>query len=254
MATKTAKKATETTEFSTSEKIVALYELQQIDSRIDEINHIKGSLPLEVQDMQDAVKGVETRIETLLAEADELTAQGKAKKEDIEKSKVLIAKYEVQQKEVRNNREFESIGKEVEFQQLEIELCEKRIKEFAAEVKVKKAMVAEAKEILEDRKNELKEKQEELASIEAETVNEVKDLQVAAEKTSERIDSRLLDAYKRIRGNTRNGLAVVSVERDACAGCFNRIPPQRQIDIMGSKKVIVCEYCGRILVAPPTEE
>lgn len=254
MATKTAKKATEAPEFSTSEKIVALYELQQIDSRIDDINHIKGSLPLEVQDMEDAVKGVEARIEKLMAEADALNTEGKAKKEDIEKAKALIAKYEEQQKEVRNNREFESIGKEVEFQQLEIELCEKRIKEFAAEVKAKKVLVSEAKELLEDRKGELKDKREELVGIETETADEIKELQAAAAKITPRIDARLFDAYNRIRRNTRNGLAVVSVERDACGGCFNRIPPQRQIDIMGSKKVIVCEYCGRILVAPPTAE
>lgn len=253
MATKTVKKANDANEFSTSEKIVALYELQKIDSRIDEINHIKGSLPLEVQDMEDAVAGVEARIATLQSEAEQLAVDVKTKKEEIEAAKALIAKYEQQQKEVRNNREFESIGKEVEFQQLEIELCEKRIKEFTAETKAKKVLVSEAREMLEDRRKELAEKRAELKSIEAETADEIKVLESSATNVGGRIDARLLDAYHRIRHNTRNGLAVVTVQRDACGGCFNRIPPQRQIDIVGSKKVIVCEYCGRILVASTDE-
>lgn len=251
MATKAAAKqqTNDTVELSTAEKIAALYELQQVDSRIDQINFIKGSLPLEISDMQDEVAGIEARIAQFSSEAEALTADVKNKKEEIEAAKAQIEKYESQQREVRNNREFESLGKEVEFQQLEIELCEKRIKEFTAESKAKKLLAAEAKDILEDRKKELSIKQEELSSIEIETADEVKQLEAKGAKMSEKVDTRILDAYHRIRRNTRNGLAVVNVTRDACGGCFNRIPPQRQIDIHTSKKVIVCEYCGRILVS-----
>lgn len=253
-ATPAPAKSGEVREFSTTEKIAALYDLQLVDSRIDEINHIKGSLPLEVQDMEDAVTGAEALIAKYATEMENALSAVKIKKEEIEKAKALIAKYEEQQKEVRNNREFESLGKEVEFQNLEIELCEKRIKEFTAEGKSKKLLVDEAGELLKDRQKELAEKRTELEGIEAETADELKDLQVEAEQISTKIDERLLDAYRRIRRNTRNGLAVVTVERDACGGCFNRIPPQRQIDIQASKKVIVCEYCGRVLVARRDEE
>lgn len=250
MATKTAaKNSNNIVELSTGEKIIALYELQQLDSRIDEIDRIKGSLPLEVADMQDEIAGIEAKIAGYLSEADALVADVKSKKEEIELAKAAIAKYETQQKEVRNNREFESLGKEVEFQQLEIELCEKRIKEFTAEAKAKKAMAAEAKDILEDRNKELSIKQTELNGIEVETVAEINELTKIREDLRVKIDARLIDAYTRIRSNTRNGLAVVTVTRDACGGCFNRIPPQRQIDIQNNKKVIVCEYCGRILVS-----
>ena len=251
MATKAAAKqqTNELAELSTAEKIAALYELQQVDSRIDQINYIKGSLPLEIADMQDEVAGIEARIAQYSSEAEALTADVKTKKEEIETAKAAIEKYEAQQREVRNNREFESLGKEIEFQHLEIELCEKRIKEFTAESKAKKALAAESKEILEDRKKELALKQEELESIETETADETKQLEAKSSEVSKKIDTRILDAYHRIRRNTRNGLAVVTVTRDACGGCFNRIPPQRQIDIQSSKKVIVCEYCGRILVS-----
>lgn len=242
-------------ELSTAEKIAALYDLQQLDSRVDQINFIKGSLPLEISDMQDEIEGVEAKIAGFTAEAEKLMADVKTKKEEIETAKAAIAKYETQQKEVRNNREFESLGKEIEFQQLEIELFEKRIKEFTAESKAKKLLATESKEILEDRRKELSIKQAELEGIETETADEIKELEAEREKLRAKIDTRILDAYTRIRSNTRNGLAVVNVTRNACGGCFNRIPPQRQIDIQSSKKVIVCEYCGRILVAgePETE-
>lgn len=253
-ATPTAQKGGEVREFSTTEKITALYELQLIDSRIDEINHIKGTLPLEVQDMEDAVVGAEALIAKHISEMENAQAAVKIKKEEIEGAKSTIGKYEEQQKEVRNNREFESLGKEVEFQTLEIELCEKRIKEFTAEAKTKKLLAEEAGELLKDRQKELADKRTELEGIEAETADELRDLQIEAEVVSKKIDERLLDAYRRIRRNTRNGLAVVTVERDACGGCFNRIPPQRQIDIQASKKVIVCEYCGRVLVARKEDE
>lgn len=249
MATKTVKPSINNVELPTAEKIAALYELQTLDSRIDEINHIKGSLPLEVADMQDEIEGVEVKIAGFLSQSDALLADVKTKKEEIELAKAAIVKYEGQQKEVRNNREFESLGKEIEFQQLEIELCEKRIKEFTAESKAKKALASEAKEILEDRNKELSVKKGELAGIETETEAELKELSAAREAVCTKIEARLLDAYTRIRSNSRNGLAVVTVTRDACGGCFNRIPPQRKIDIQNNKKVIVCEYCGRILVS-----
>ncbi|MEG0725914.1 MAG: C4-type zinc ribbon domain-containing protein [Mucinivorans sp.] len=249
MATKTAKQANDIVELSTGEKIAALYELQTIDSRIDQINFIKGSLPLEISDMQDEIAGIEAKIADYVAQSDTLLSDVKTKKSEIEAAKIAIAKYEEQQKEVRNNREFESIGKEVEFQQLEIELCEKRIKEFNAESKAKKALASETKDIITDRKKELQIKQIELESIESETSEELKNLGVKRDELHGKIEKRVLDAYTRIRSNTRNGLAVVTVTRNACGGCFNRIPPQRQIDIQNSKKVIVCEYCGRILVS-----
>ncbi len=243
------KSSSDVKEFSTAEKIAALYELQLIDSRIDEINHIKGSLPNEVNDMEDAVAGAEALIAKHTSEVEAAQNAVKAKKEEIEQAKNLIAKYEEQQKEVRNNREFESLGKEVEYQNLEIELCEKRIKEFNAEAKAKKVLAEEAGELLKDRQKELEAKRKELESIEEESADELNQLNGEASVIKEKIDERLLNAYERIRKNTRNGLAVVTVERDACGGCFNRIPPQRQIDIEASKKVIVCEYCGRVLVS-----
>ncbi len=252
----TAKKKNENDvkEFSTTEKITALYELQLVDSRIDEINQIKGSLPLEIEDIENSVEGAKAQIERYLQEAEDALGAVKIKKEEIEDSKTLIAKYEKQQQEVRNNREFESFGKEIEYQNLEIELSEKRIKEFTAEAKSKKKLSEEAGEILEDRKKELENKKSELESIENESQEEVNSLIAKREVLKEKIDERLVTAYERIRKNTRNGLAVVIVERDACGGCFNRIPPQRQIDIEASKKVIVCEYCGRVLVSSSLNE
>jgi len=248
MATK-SKSSTPLADLSTEEKIETLYELQKIDSKIDSINHMKGELPLEVQDLEDIITGLDTRIANYTQEIDNLSKETKARKEEIENSKVLIKKYEEQQENVRNNREFEAISKEVEYQKLEIELAEKRIKEYGAESKAKKKLIEDAKELLEGRKIDLKTKQDELASIESETAKEIEELQAKSEVASKKIDDRLLAAYKRIRSNTHNGLGVVTVRRDACGGCFNRIPPQRQLDIRMSKKVIICEYCGRILVS-----
>lgn len=241
-------------DLSTEEKIITLYKLQLIDSTIDNINYIKGELPLEVADLDDVIAGLETRIANLVAEVDALNKDGKSKKEEIENSKQLIIKYEEQQKDVRNNREFESFSKEIEYQKLEIELCEKRIKEHSVEAKAKKKVVEEFKEQLEGRKVDLANKKAELATIEAETAAEIAALTCESEKESAKIETRLLNAYNRIRKNVRNGLAVVTVKRDACGGCFNRIPPQRQLDIRMSKKVIVCEYCGRILVSDLLDE
>lgn len=243
------KSSSDVKEFSTAEKIAALYELQLIDSRIDEINHVKGSLPSEVQDMESTVAGAEALIAKYIAQGEEALLAVKTKKEEIESSKALIIKYEEQQNEVRNNREFESLGKEVEYQNLEIELCEKRIKEFNAEAKAQKILAEDAGDMLKDRQKELDIKRKELECIELESAEKLTLICAEAEDIKVKIDERLLNAYTRIRGNTRNGLAVVTVERDACGGCFNRIPPQRRIDIEASKKVIVCEYCGRVIVS-----
>lgn len=249
-----SKLSTNVAELSVEEKIIALYSLQKIDSLIDNINHIKGELPLEVADLEDVVAGIETRIANLAAQVDAHSKDGKAKKEEIETAKELIKKYEEQQQSVRNNREFESFSKEIEYQKLEIELCDKRIKEYSAESKIKKKIIEEAKEQLEGRKIDLATKRQELASIEAETAAEIQELQTKADTIASKIDERILVAYRRIRSNVRNGLGVVTVRRDACGGCFNRIPPQRQLDIRMSKKIIVCEYCGRILVSDLLDE
>ena len=248
------KKAAETADFSTEEKIIALYELQKIESQIDEINRLKGELPFEVQDLEDDVAGLDTRLKNLAAEIEELNRSTKQKKEEIELAKTKITKYEEQQNNVRNNREYESLSKEIEYQKLEIELCEKRIKEFTAEIKNKKKAIEESKTTLAERKIDLAAKKEELESIDAETAKEVETLNKKAETVSAKIDDRLLSAFKKIRAGMHNGLAVVKVKRDACGGCFNRIPPQRQLDIRMSKKIIVCEYCGRILVSDLIDE
>ena len=250
MSTKTP----ETQDYSIEERIAALYDLQKIDTKIDGINHLKGELPLEVQDLEDEVAGLETRIAHLTEEYDELLRAVKARKEDIENSKALIAKYTEQQNNVRNNREFDSLSKEIEFQTLEIELSEKRIKEATAESKFKKKVIDDSKEVLDGRLVDLNNKKAELEKIDAETAAEMGELQKKSDSASAKIDERLLSAYGRIRNNVRNGLAVVTIRRDACGGCFNRIPPQRQFDIRMNKKIIVCEYCGRILVSDLLDE
>lgn len=247
------KKVADVIDYSMEEKIVALYELQNINTKIDEINKLKGELPLEVQDLEDEVAGLQTRIENINAEIDELTLLTKQRKEEIEQSKGLITKYEEQQNNVRNNREFESLSKEVEYQKLEIELCEKRLKEYSVEIKIKKKMVEDASAIMADRKIDLDSKKAELDTIDKETATEMEVLRKQEITQQAKIDARLLSAYNRIRGNVRNGMAVVTIKRDACGGCFNSIPPQRQVDIRVGKKIIVCEYCGRILVSPDLE-
>ena len=228
---------------------MALYELQKIDSQIDEINKVKGELPLEVQDLEDELAGLNTRIENINAEIEELNSLTRQRKREVDQAKIMIANYKEQQNNVRNNREFDAITKEIEYQELEIELAEKRLKEYSASVKSKKAIIEQTNAALEERSIDYKAKKEELDSIEAETAQQVADLMAKAEKAKEPIDERLLVAYNRIRKNVHNGLAVVTVTRDACGGCYNRIPPQRQVDIRQGKKLIVCEYCGRILVS-----
>ena len=248
-----AQKKTNEVDYSMQEKILALYQLQKIDSQIDEINKIKGELPLEVQDLEDELAGLNTRVENINAEIEELNSLTRQRKREVDQAKIMIGNYKEQQNNVRNNREYESLEKEIEYQLLEITLAEKRLKEYAAASKTKKASVEATEAELNERKADLDVKRQELDSIESETADEVKDLTAKAEVAKAKIDERLLSAYGRIRSKVRNGLAVVTVKRDACSGCFNRIPPQRQADIRLGKKLIVSEYCGRILV-PGDEE
>ena len=244
-----AQKKTNEVDYSMQEKIMALYQLQKLDSEIDEINKVKGELPDEVQDLEDELAGLNTRIENINAEIEELNNLTRQRKREVDQAKIMIANYKEQQNNVRNNREYDAITKEIEYQELEIELAEKRLKEYSAQMKVKKALIEETNALVEERNIDYRAKREELDSIDAETAQQVADLQARAEKAKEPIDERLLVAYNRIRSNVHNGLAVVTVTRDACGGCFNRIPPQRQADIRQGKKLIVCEYCGRILVS-----
>ena len=241
-------KKTAEVDYSMYEKIMALYELQKIDSQIDEINKVKGELPLEVEDLEDEIAGLNTRVGNIKAEMEEINALVKQRRREIDQAQINIAKYKEQQGAVRNNREWESISMEIEYQELEITLAEKRLKEYAAATKVKKAAMESAEALLAERSIDLNAKKGELESIESETEEQVKELTAQAETAKLKIDERLLVAYNRIRSKVHNGLAVVTVQRDACSGCFNRIPPQRQVEVRSGKKLIVCEYCGRILV------
>ena len=249
-----AQKKTSEVDYSMQEKILALYELQKIDSQVDEINKVKGELPLEVQDLEDEIEGLNTRIENINAEIEEFNSLTKQRKREIDQAKIQISHYKEQQNNVRNNREFDAITKEIEYQELEIELAEKRLKEYSVAIKNKKAQLESAEAVASERNVDLAAKKSELESIEAETADQVAALEAKADKAKVKIDERLLAAYNRIRRSVRNGLAVVTVKRDACGGCFNRIPPQRQADIRLGKKLIVCEYCGRILVDDKDKE
>jgi uncharacterized protein len=235
-------------ELTIEEKLRAMYKLQKINSEIDKIRTLRGELPLEVQDLEDEIAGLETRIEKLQEEIKSFDSAIASKKNDMVNSKALIKKYEEQQNNVRNNREFDSLSKEIEYQTLEIELSEKRIKEFGVQAKEKSEYIEESKKTLDERKNDLQMKKSELEDITSDTQKEEENLLKKRQEYEQIIEERLLTAYKKIRKNARNGLAVVSVERDACGGCFNQIPPQRQLDIRSRKKIIVCEYCGRILI------
>jgi hypothetical protein len=235
-------------EMPIEEKLKLLYDLQTVMSEIDKLKILRGELPLEVQDLEDEIAGLKTRINNYEDEIKNLEVAISNRKSAIEESKGLIAKYTDQQNNVRNNREFDSLSKEIEFQNLEIELSEKRIKEFSAELSTKTEAIGESRKQLAEREDDLERKQKELEEITSETKIEAEKLADKASKIEEQIEPRLLTAFRRIRKNARNGLAVVTVERDACGGCFNKIPPQRQLDIASHKKVIVCEYCGRILV------
>lgn len=229
-------------------KLKALYQLQLIDSNIDRLRTVRGELPLEVSDLEDTVLGLETRLANVTEEVAELENQLNEKKQNIKDFQANIKKYEAQQGKVRNNREYDAITKEIEFQNLEIQLAEKRQKEAKAAITIKAELLEKSKIEFEERSKDLKIKKAELQEIISETEKEEKELLVESEKASAGIEDRLLNAYKRIRSNTKNGLAVVAVERDACGGCYNKIPPQRQLDIRTNKKIIVCEHCGRVLV------
>jgi len=235
-------------EVTIEKKLIAMYNLQQIDSQVDKIRIIRGELPLEVQDLEDEIAGLETRIENYLLENNALEKSITEKKFSIKDSQALIKKYEEQQMNVRNNREYDSLTKEIEIQSLEIQLSEKRIREFQLALDAKTEEINRFQAILADRKNDLEIKKNELDDIIAETEKEENDLIRNSEINRKYIEERLITAYTRIRKNARNGLAVVQIERDACGGCFNKIPPQHQLDIRMHKKIIVCEYCGRILV------
>lgn len=237
-----------TKELSVEDKLRAIYSLQLIDSKIDEIRNVRGELPLEVEDLEDEVAGLTKRLEKFKNDLDTIDAQIKEKKNAIDEHKTTIKKYLEQQKNVRNNREYNSLTKEVEFQELEIQLAEKHIKEMKASVEHKKEVVAQTKEKLEGKQNHLKHKKAELKDIMAETEKEENFLMEKSAEYEKQIEERLLTAYKRIRGSVRNGLAVVSIERGASAGSFFTIPPQTQMEIAGRKKIITDEHSGRILV------
>ncbi|MGL5938307.1 MAG: zinc ribbon domain-containing protein [Phocaeicola sp.] len=240
----------EAAELTVENKLKALYQLQTMLSEIDKIKTLRGELPLEVQDLEDEVAGLSTRIEKIKAEVDELNSEIASKKIEIETSKAAVDKYKSQQDNVRNNREYDVLTKEIEFQSLEIELCEKRIKEFSVAEKSKNEELLVSHNLLLERTKDLDAKKAELDEIVSETKQEEEKLREKAKTLETTIDPRLLQAFKRIRKNSRNGLGIVYVQRDACGGCFNKIPPQKQMDIRMRKKIIVCEYCGRIMVDP----
>ena len=235
-------------ELTVEDKLRALYDLQLIDSRIDEIKNTRGELPLEVEDLEDEIEGLNTRLNNFNNEIENLETSIKNRKNTIEEAKAAIKKYTTQQKNVRNNREFDSISKEIEFQELEIELAEKHIREFSAKISQKNEIIEAAKEKLKEKNTHLKHKKGELDAILAETAKEEKMLAKKITEYSDLIEERLLNAYKRIRVNVKNGLAVVAVERGASGGSFFTIPPQQIVEIATRKKITTDEHSGRILV------
>ncbi len=237
-------------EYTVEEKLSALYQLQTIMSDIDKIKTLRGELPLEVQDLEDEIAGLATRLQNYKATIKEFEASIAAQKNKISDSKGLIDRYKAQLDNVRNNREYDNLSKEIEFQGLEVEFCEKKIREFTAAIEDKKKDIADLTELMDGRKADLEQKKGELDQIITETKQDEEKLRERAKKLENQIEPRLLTAFKRIRKGARNGLAVVYVQRGACGGCFNKIPPQKQLDIKLRKKIIVCEYCGRIMVDP----
>ncbi|CAL2104452.1 Zinc ribbon domain protein [Tenacibaculum sp. 190130A14a] len=237
-------------EVTVEEKLRALYDLQLIDSRIDEIRNVRGELPLEVEDLEDEVAGLNTRLSNLADDVSNLETDITNKKNAIEESKALIAKYGEQQKNVRNNREFDSLTKEVEYQELEIQLSEKRIKEFKAKITQKNEVIGATKDKLASQQKHLDHKKNELSAILKETEKEEELLKKKSEEFSQSIDTHLLTAYKRIRAKVKNGLAVVAIERGAAGGSYFTIPPQVQLEIANRKKITIDEHSGRILVDP----
>lgn len=232
------------------QRLKALYELQTILTEIDRIKTIRGELPLEVKDLEDNIEGLHTRVEKYQNEIDELRRNSVAESEKINEAQAKIARYKEQLDNVRNNREFDLLSKEIEFQSLEIELCQKHINEYARVIDNKSREITATEETLVDRNHILQEKKAELEEIVSETRQDEERLREQAKALEPNIDARTLAAFKRIRKNARNGLGVVYIQRNACGGCFNRIPAQKQMEIKMHKKIIVCEYCGRIMIDP----
>ncbi|WP_114940928.1 MULTISPECIES: zinc ribbon domain-containing protein [Mucilaginibacter] len=235
-------------EQTVEQKLKALYELQTIHTKIDRIRQVRGELPMEVADLEDDVAGLETRIQKIKGELDDVEDDIVTRKNLIKEAQANIKKYEGQLNEVKNNREYDAISKEIEIQGLDIQVSEKKIREYGFEITNKTQVYEKALADLEARQSDLDAKKEELGTITAETEKEETELNSQAAKAMDNIEERLLTAYTRLRQNAKNGLAVVTIQRDSCSGCFNQIPPQRQSDIRQRKKIIVCEHCGRILV------
>ena len=238
------------TDLSVEEKLKTLYQLKSALSAIDEKRALRGELPLEVQDLEDEIEGLTTRIEKIKNEIDEFKHAVTQKNGEIEDAKASVERYKNQLNDVKNNREYDTLSKEIEFQTLEIELCNKKIREANNRIQEKQQELAENEEVIKDRQADLEVKKSELDEIMAETRAEEEKLKEKVKDLESKIENRLLTSFKRIRKNARNGLGVVYVQRDACGGCFNKIPPQRQLDIKMHKKIIVCEYCGRIMIDP----
>ena len=238
------------TDLSVEEKLQTLYQLQTTLSAIDEKRALRGELPLEVQDLEDEIEGLNIRIAKIENEIEEFQNAVAQKKGEIEQAQESVERYKRQLDDVKNNREYDTLTKEIEFQSLEIELCNKKIREALAKVDDKKRELAHTHDMMDDRQSALEEKKNELDEIMQETREEEEKLKLIAKALETKIEPRLLSSFKRIRKNARNGLGIVYVQRDACGGCFNKIPPQRQLDIKMHKKVIVCEYCGRIMIDP----
>lgn len=232
------------------QKLEALFKLQTILSKIDEIRTLRGELPLEVQDLEDEIVGLTTRIEKLTGESDTLKRDIAVMRGKIEEAKALVERYKEQLNDVKNNREYDMLNKEIEFQNLDITLQEKRIREAETGITEREETLQESRHTLDERRADLDVKKAELEEIIAETRAEEDKLREKANSLEMTIEPRLLTSFKRIRRNSRNGLGIVYVQRDACGGCFNKIPPQRQLDIRMRKKIIVCEYCGRIMIDP----
>ena len=237
-------------EMPVEERLKTLYQLQTTLSGIDEKRALRGELPLEVQDLEDEIEGLTTRVENIQHDIDEYEQAVTMKKGEIETAKASVERYKTQLNDVKNNREYDTLSKEIEFQTLEIELCNKKIREANFKIEEKKGELAQNQEIIDDRRQALEVKKSELDEIMEETRAEEEKLKARVKELEAKIEPRLLTSFKRIRKNARNGLGIVYVQRDACGGCFNKIPPQRQLDIKMHKKVIVCEYCGRILIDP----
>jgi len=235
-------------DFSVEEKLTAVLTLQKIDSKIDEIKTLKGELPMEVKDLEDEIEGLKTRLQNIDAEEQSINSFITSKSDAKKEAQALIKKYEKQQDNVKNNREFEAINKEMEMQELEVKLNDKHIKDANLELKERANQRIKTEEKIAEVEETLKAKRAELEKIIAETEKEENVLSEKSDAAKEKVDPRLLAAYERIRSSYRNGLAVVPIIRDSCGGCFNVIPPQRQSEIRQHKKIIVCEHCGRILV------